>query len=210
MAGALFFWLASDNSPFSTPKTQFDQQSDGSKQIIPSVSNEKALITSPSPTEEGQEDGPVVSFQELYQYCLHQYPEYTDFPPLERLGELIHSPKAQQVWLNLHLENADGQIYRVRTFRDDGTNGERLRLAVYLEDETGFPALLDLEDEEKINPSVEVIEKYRSLGVIIHKEEAKALEQDGREYFFEVHNDNLVRLDIVGPDGPLNCQFSSP
>jgi hypothetical protein len=147
-------------------------------------------------------------FRPLLQYCLDQYPQYPSFPTPEELSRLLQHNDLKQMWNNLHLETLDGEIYRVRTFVDQGIVGPVTRLAVYKEDEEGFPVLIELPEEEKINPDHQVLERYLSLGSIIHQEKAVVLDLEQAEYFFETHNNELVRMDITGGDGVLNCQFT--
>jgi hypothetical protein len=45
--------------------------------------------------------------------------------------------------------------------------------------------------------------------MVIHEEKAQVLDLDEAEYFFETHNNELVRMDITGNDGVLNCQFTA-
>lgn len=147
-------------------------------------------------------------FKPLLQFCLDQYPEYPSFPKPEELSRLLQHNDLKQMWNNVHLETAEGEIYRVRTFVDQGVVGPVTRLALYKEDSEGFPVLIELPEKEKINPAPEVVERYMSLGAPIHQEKAMVLELEAAEYFFETHNNELVRMDITGIEGVLNCQFS--
>ncbi len=139
-------------------------------------------------------------------YCLEQFPEYEDFPNETQLLSALENPDLKKVWTNTHLQLPDGDVLRVRVFIDDGPNGEIQRLAVYKEDEVGFPVLIELSDEEKTNPSPEVLQKYLSMGETIHLEEALSVEQNNEEYFFERINGEIVRIDITSDRGLINCQ----
>ena len=139
-------------------------------------------------------------------YCLEQFPEYEDFPSETELLSALENPDLKKIWTNTHLQLPDGEVMRVRVFIDDGPNGEIQRLAVYKEDEVGFPVLIEISDEEKTNPSAEVLQKYLTMGEAIHLEEALSVEQNNEEYFFERINGEIVRIDITSDRGLINCQ----
>jgi hypothetical protein len=151
-------------------------------------------------------DQKLPEFEGLRQSCLYRFPEFPGLPTEVELRHLLTHPGQHRVWTNLHLKNDQEEVYRVRTFMDDGPNGTIQRLVIYKEDEAGFPHILPIPEDERINPSPEIIARYMSLGEIIHREEAIGLEFNETDYFFEIHNDELIRLDITSELGHLNCQ----
>jgi hypothetical protein len=90
----------------------------------------------------------------LLNYCLDQYPQYPSFPTPEELSRLLQHADLNIVWNNLHLETEQGEIYRVRTFIDQGVVGPVTRLALYKEDEEGFPVLINLPKKSELTQAM--------------------------------------------------------
>ena len=70
------------------------------------------------------------------------------------LDSILIDPKnnqVQKVFSNWHLQANDGSIYRVRIFREDGSNRTFRKLVLYKEDQTGFPQIVKIPEEEQIN-----------------------------------------------------------
>lgn len=191
-------------------KTSFTEVIHDNETIVSiKVSENEFLHVDLETFSELEQDEKVPSFEPLRQYCLDRYPEFTQLPNEGRLRELLLHPERRVLWTNVHLEAEDGTIYRVRTFVDDGPNTSVQRLALYKEDDHGFPELITLPEEQRTNPSEETLKAYLTLGEVIHREDAVGLEAQGQDFFFEIHNDQLIRLDITSPEGHLNCLFES-
>lgn len=189
-------WDSSDSDTSTTPKTTDSPSS------IESPANEDLLANQDDSTAQSE----TTMLKGFRDHCLEQFPEYEDFPTETELLSALENPSLKNIWTNTHLRTPSGDVMRVRVFIDDGANGEIQRLAVYKEDEVGFPMLIELSDEEKINPSPEVLTKYLSMGEKIHLEEALSVDQDNEEYFFERINGEIVRIDITSDRGLINCQ----
>ncbi len=93
---------------------------------------------------------------------------------------------------NLHFKRG-GEIFRLRLFLEDGKEGTFEKLILLKENAEGFPVIQKIAEQDQINPSKEVWEKYLKGGEIIYKEIDQRLSIGGREVTFTHVNGKLVK-----------------
>lgn len=210
--GALYFFCS---NLFTNPKNQ--RQQDEKRASSPLSHSEKTTnlkASNFSPTfpisdkqEEFNESDLESQLRNLKDFCEEEFPEYKEiFPSLETLKSVLTSRDLKKMWLNLHLKGENNKVWRLRRFMDDGDNGGREQVVLYEEDETGFPRIVETTEQgEAISPD-EFYQKHLSIGEAVYTDEAYSGLFDGADYFFELTNGQITRIDITSHDQHINCQ----
>lgn len=146
--------------------------------------------------------------ENLKKFCEEEFPQFKDiFPSLERLKSVLLDEDLKQMWLNLHLKDKDKRIWRLRRFLDDGQNGEVERVILYKEDETGFPRIVESSENQKKDSPSKLFQQHLKKGEAVHTDEAYTNLYKGSDYFFELTNGQITRIEITSSENHIDCQF---
>lgn len=201
-----------DNKQKSALSTDKNQNNETPSNFKESHSKENRPQAQVGPWEKPENKTQVNKLNEsltnFRKFCLEEYPEYEKtFPDVQTLKNALLDSNTRRLWNNTHLRNEAGEVYRVRRFIDDGQNAEFERLVLFKEDETGFPALMEIKEEHRKNPSKQIVEKYMKLGTPIFTDEAYGLDRNGTNYFFEMTKGDITRIDVTSDKDMINCQL---
>lgn len=145
--------------------------------------------------------------ENLNKFCTEEYPEYREvFPSVEKLESVLQDEDLNKLWLNMHLKDENNQVWRLRRFLDDGPNGGVEQVVLYKEDETGFPKIVETSEKNKEVSAQELFEEKQSLGELIFTDEAYSIVRDGVDYYFELTNGQVTRIDVTSNQYHINCE----
>jgi hypothetical protein len=143
----------------------------------------------------------------IKKFCEEEFPQYKEsFPSVQTLRSALNDPALSKMWLNIHLKGANNEVWRLRRFIDDGQNGGREKVVLYKEDETGFPRIIESSEDYKDQSPSELFKKFRNKGLPIFTDEAYSVLKDGVDYFFELTNGQITRIDVTSTKHQINCQ----
>jgi hypothetical protein len=104
---------------------------------------------------------------------------------------------------NTHFKK-NGEVYRLRIFIDDATNGSYKKLVFYKEDQEGFPEIVNTSGNKAITPSNEYIQSFLEGGEVIYESQDMRLElKDQRVLTVTEENGEIVKLNSEQD----NCLF---
>lgn len=204
-----FFYSKQGVSPIGVIS---DKKQEVQKEAGPTHGSQTISSFTPSyPDSDKRENPTQVELQEqlqnLKKFCEEEYPQYQNsFPTVRELQSALEDKDLRQMWLNIHLKDTNDRVWRVRRFTDDGPNGEVERVILYKEDETGFPKIVESSESQKDKSSSELLQNFLSKGQPIFTDEAYSTLYNKAEYFFELTNGQITRIDISSSDGYINCQ----
>ncbi|EQC44100.1 hypothetical protein M901_0627 [Bacteriovorax sp. DB6_IX] len=133
------------------------------------------------------------------QNCLEQKLKLSEVVMEEVLAKLNNERPA---WENLHFKK-NSQIYRLREFNDDGPNGDIRKLVLYKEDADNFPHIEEVFAKDLVEKRALILRNSEP----IHKEVAYILDLEGRNFFIEVVNSKLNRLEINNINALETCKY---
>lgn len=147
------------------------------------------------------------SYNTMANFCRTRYPEQMKLiPSEEEIKDWFKSGLLKRSWINVHLKTADNTVIRIRRFSDDGPNGTVEKLVVFKEDDTGFPEIVDIPEQHKLNPTQEIIDQYLDLGESIFTDEGFTGDSGQKNIFLELINGQVTRVDVSEGASFLNCQ----
>lgn len=107
-----------------------------------------------------------------------------------------------QLARNIHFKR-DGEIFRLRTFLEDGGQQSYKKLVLFKEDNDGFPQYQKVPKEDQVNPSSLVINRYLLGSEIIYDEMDNEITLSRGEIRYTLLNGKIVK--ILAPS--FNCNF---
>ncbi len=100
----------------------------------------------------------------------------------------------EQFGHNLHFKK-NGEIYRIRIFTEDSTEGSYQKLVYYKEDSDGFPQIIPIQEEESINPSKKQINSYLDSAQIIYESQDLNIQlSSGKSFSVTLENGTITRV----------------
>lgn len=198
----------------AVPPTQPVSQVASEPQEVTSKKSGREKKTSFTPSyPESDKRGPLTNdelqeqLENLKKFCEEEFPQYKDtFPSVKKLQSVLEDKNLEQTWLNLHLKDANKRVWRLRRFIDDGPNGGVERVVLYKEDETGFPRIVESSENQKEKSASQLFQEYLKKGDPIFTDEAYSNLYEGADYFFELTNGQITRIDVTSNKGHINCQ----
>ena len=109
----------------------------------------------------------------------------------------------EELAINTHFQK-DGEVFRLRIFIDDATNGSYKKLVFYKEDADGFPLMIKTPLEKSTNPTDSYIKSFLNGSEILHISKDLRLElKDGRSLTVTEENGEIIKLNSEQD----NCLF---
>ena len=102
---------------------------------------------------------------------------------------------------NLHFKK-NGEIYRIRIFTEDSTEGSYQKLVYYKEDSEGFPEIIPIQEAESINPSKKQINSYLDSAQVIYESQDLNIQlTSGKAFSVTLENGTITRVN----SNTVNC-----